>query len=30
MNNDSPIAAKIVAGVAVCLIFGMLLLWAAT
>ena len=29
MNDDSPIAAKIVAGVAMCLIVGMLLLWAA-
>lgn len=29
MNNDSPIISKIIAGVAVCIIFGMLLLWAA-
>lgn len=30
MNDDSHPLAKIVAGVAVCLLFGMLLLWAAT
>lgn len=29
MNDDSPIASKIIAGVAVCLIIGMLILWAA-
>lgn len=29
MNDNSPIISKIVAGVAMCLIVGMLLLWAA-